>query len=116
MRSPRPGQSYLKSRTGAPLPPFRERMQALRLVPRFLAMVWRTRPSHALGILVCRVLAAFGPVALLWVGKLIVDGIVANTGAPEPQWRPLLELVALELGIVVAMEALRRTASLLEGL
>jgi ATP-binding cassette, subfamily B, bacterial len=70
-----------------PAPSFQERLQALRLVPPFFRMVWRTRPSHALGIVVCRVLSAFGPVALLWVGKLIVDGVVPSIGAPTPDWR-----------------------------
>ena len=91
-------------------------MLALRLVPRFLGMVWRTRPSHGVGIVVCRVLSAFGPVALLWVGKLIVDGVVANTRAVNPDLRHLFGLVALELAIVVVMEALRRVTTLLESL
>lgn len=99
-----------------PPPQLRDRLRAIRLVPRFLAMVWRMRPSYALGSLLCRVVAAFGPVALLWVGKLIVDGIVAQARSPHPQWRPLLVLVALELGIVVVLEALRRAASVLESL
>ncbi len=91
-------------------------MQALRLVPRFLAMVWRTRPSHAIGIFACRVVSAFGPVALLWVGKLIVDGVVASMGSAAPDWRRLFGLVALELGVVVALEGLRRVTTLLESL
>jgi ATP-binding cassette, subfamily B, bacterial len=116
MPTPRRPRTHATPRTGEPKPPIRERMQALRLVPRFLAMVWRTRPSYALAVLACRALSAFGPVALLWVGKLIVDGIVAATRAPDPQWRPLVGLVVLELLIVFAMEVLRRTASLLESL
>ncbi|MSR35166.1 MAG: ABC transporter ATP-binding protein [Gemmatimonadetes bacterium] len=116
MRTPRPPRTHAGPRTGERKPAIRERVQALRLVPRFLAMVWRTRPSYALAILGCRALSAFGPLALLWVGKLIVDGIVAGTLAADPQWRPLVRLVVLELLIVFAMEVLRRTTSLLESL
>ncbi len=105
-----------RTRRGEELPPFRERVKALRLVPRFLRMVAGTKPSYAVGILVTRVLAAFGPVALLWVSKLIIDGVVADVGSPDPDWRGLFSLVALEAGIALVMEALRRTTSLLESL
>ncbi|HZD04409.1 MAG TPA: hypothetical protein VE173_05815, partial [Longimicrobiales bacterium] len=105
-----------RTRRGEELPPFRERVKALRLVPRFMAMVARTKPSYAVGILLTRVLAAFGPVTLLWVGKLIIDGVVANIGAANPNWRGLFGLVALEGVVALVMEALRRTTSVLESL
>ena len=98
------------------LPPFKERVKALRLVPRFLAMVWRTKPSYGVVILAVRVLSAFGPLALLWVGKLIVDGVLANIGAPVPDWRHLFGLVGLELGIALGLDVLARVSSVFEGL
>jgi ATP-binding cassette subfamily B protein len=91
-------------------------VRALRLVPRFLAMVWRTKPSYGAGIVVVRVLASLGPVALLWVGKLIIDGVIANVGSADPDWRYLFGLVALELVIALLLELLGRAASLLESL
>jgi ATP-binding cassette, subfamily B, bacterial len=97
-------------------PALRERLHALRLVPRFLAMVWRTNPWYGAGIILVRVLAAFGPVAMLWVGKLIVDGVVENVGAPDPEWGYLFGLVALEFVIAFVMEVLGRVANLLESL
>lgn len=98
------------------LPPLRERLQALRLVPRFLGMVWRTNRWYGAGILVVRGLAAFGPVAMLWVGKLVIDGVVANVGSADPDWGGLVALVGLELAIALVMDALGRIASLLETL
>jgi ATP-binding cassette subfamily B protein len=95
---------------------FRERIRALRLVPRFLTMVWRTKPSYGVGVLLARVLASFGPVALLWIGKLIIDGVIANVGSADPDWRYLFGLVALELAIALALEVLGRIASLFESL
>jgi len=85
-------------------------------VPRFLAMVWRTKPAYGVGIVVVRVLASLGPVAMLWVGKLIVDGVIENVGAAEPEWSYLFGLVALEFAIAVVLELLGRAASLLESL
>lgn len=105
-----------RTRRGEELPPFAERVKALRLVPRFLRMVAETRPSYAVGILLTRGLAAFGPVAMLWVGKLIIDGVLANVGAADPDWRTLFGWVALEAGIALTMEGLRRTTSVLESL
>jgi ATP-binding cassette subfamily B protein len=99
-----------------PLPPLRERLLALRLVPRFLRMVWDTKPAYGLVLLTIRVLTAFGPLALLQVGALIIDGVIANIGAPAPAWGTLLRLVGLELGIVVAMDVLGRVAGVFEGL
>ncbi|MSR22967.1 MAG: ABC transporter ATP-binding protein [Gemmatimonadetes bacterium] len=79
-------------------------------------MVWRTNPPLGVGIALVRIVAAFGPVAMLWTGKLIVDGVVANIGSPEPDWTRLVGLVGLELAIALAMDGLGRLASLFESL
>jgi ATP-binding cassette subfamily B protein len=99
-----------------PLPPLKERLRALKHIPPFAAMVWRTQPFYALGIIALRIVAAFGPVAMLWVGKLIIDTVIANVGAPAPDGERLLELIAIEFGIAIGLEALGRASSLLEGL
>jgi ATP-binding cassette subfamily B protein len=97
-------------------PPWSERLRALRLVPPFLKLVWNARPAYAAGIIALRIVQAFGPVALLWVGKLIIDGVVAQAASPTPQWAPLARLIALELCIALALEALQRLSALLESL
>src|SRR4029453_4521632 len=92
-------------RPGEPPVSWRERLQAIRHLPRLLQMVWETEPRYVVGILVLRVARALIPLAVLWVGKLIVDEVVraigvAGTGAPAP-WLRLAELLALELGIAL---------------
>ena len=94
----------------------RQQLIGLRYLPRFIAMVWRTQPVYGTGMIVLRILRALGPVMLLWVGKLILDGVVANVGAADPDWAYLGRLVALELAIAVSMDALARGSLLLEGL
>ena len=79
-------------------------------------MVWATKPSYGMGIVVLRAINAFAPLAMLWVGKLIIDGVVANIGAPAPDWDYLARLVALELAIALASDVLGRLTSLLESL
>jgi len=98
------------------LPPLRERIRSLRLLPPFLRLVWDTHPPAAAGILVLRLLQAFGPVALLWVAKIIVDTVIANLGSADPDWTRLIQLVALELGIALVLDALQRGSSLLESM
>ena len=44
------------------------RLAAFKYIPRFLGMVWRTKPSYGMGILVVRLVSAFTPLAMLWVG------------------------------------------------
>jgi ATP-binding cassette subfamily B protein len=83
-------------------------------------MVWDTEPRYVVGILVLRVARALIPLAVLWVGKLIVDEVVlavgvAGAGAPAP-WLRLAELLALELGIALVGEGLTRLSALLESL
>src|SRR5919107_2671453 len=80
---------------------WRERLQALRHLPRLLRLVWDTEPRYVVAILVLRVLRSLVPLAVLWVGKLIVDEVVravtlAGTGAAV-DWTRLLELLAVEL-------------------
>ena len=83
-------------------------------------MVWETEPRYVVGILVLRVLRALVPLAVLWIGKLIVDQVVlavgvATSGATIP-WTRLAELVAIELAIALVGEALSRLSALLESL
>ena len=105
-----------KNRRGEPLPPLRERLVAFRHIPPFLRMVWRTKPIYGVGILAVRFVSAFAPIAMLWVGKLIVDTVVANMGAVTPDWDLLIKLVLLELAIALASDLLGRLSGLLESL
>ncbi|HEU4630578.1 MAG TPA: ABC transporter ATP-binding protein [Gemmatimonadaceae bacterium] len=104
------------ARPGGPLPPWRDRLRAVRYVPPLLRMVWSTHRGYAVAMLVLRVLRAFVPLATLWVGKLIIDRVIALRAEAAPAWATLWELVALELGIVVAGELLTRGSQLVESL
>jgi ATP-binding cassette subfamily B protein len=83
-------------------------------------MVWETEPRYVVGILLLRITRALVPLAVLWVGKLIVDEVVlaitvVGGGGPIP-WVRLGELLALELGIALVGEGLSRLSALLESL
>ena len=78
---------------------------------RALELVWTTSRSLTLTLAVLTVLAGVLPAAIAWVGKLIVDAVVAAIDAPEPDIRGVLELLALEAGIVIAVAACQRGIS-----
>src|SRR5258708_274563 len=70
-------------------------------------MVWRTHRGYALAIFLLRVARGFVPIATLWVGKKIIDGVI-GAGQGRVPARHVLSLVALEFGIVALGEALNR--------
>jgi ATP-binding cassette, subfamily B, bacterial len=91
-------------------------------VPRLLRLVYRTHRAYTVGILALRAIRSLIPLAVLWVGKLIIDEVVRGIGvarsarASGVDWWRLGGLVTLELGIAVGGEALARLSSLLESL
>ena len=97
-----------------------ERVEALKNIPPLLKMVWETRPSYAMAIIGLRLVRALVPLSVLWIGKLIIDGVVgamATHAAGRPvDWRHLVQLVLLELGIAIFGEATARAGTLFESL
>jgi len=90
-------------------------LDALRYVPPLLRMVWATHRALTATMAVLRVARAFIPVATLWIGKLIIDSVIALRRDPS-HLSSLWKLVALEIAIVVAGEVLARASALVESL
>ena len=115
---PRP-RSPLSGPDGTP-PTWSERLQALRYVPPLLKLVYQTHRRYTAAILALRALRSLVPLAVLWIGKLIIDGVIAamraHAGVQPLDWRYLGGLVLLELGIGVLGEILARLSALLESL
>lgn len=98
-------------------PTWAQRWRAMRNLPPFLRMVWNTHRGYVTGTALLRLLRAFVPIASLWVGKLIVDAVVAQSqSAGPPDWGRVGGLVALEFGIIALGEVAARTGTLLESL
>ncbi len=96
-------------------PTWRERINAFQYIPPFLRLVWQTHHGYSLAMIVLRLARAFIPVSTLWVGKLIIDAVIALRGG-SPDLARLWQLVGLEILIVVAGEVLARASSLIESL
>ena len=92
-------------------------MAALRHIPPLLRMVFATHRGYTIAIIGLRVVRALVPLALLWVGKLIIEAVeIYYRAGQEIDWRRLGLLVVLELAIAVVGEGLTRASSLLESL
>jgi ATP-binding cassette subfamily B protein len=115
-----PRRKHLLSGADGQPPTWDERLQALKYVPPLLRLVYQTHRGYTVAILGLRIVRSFVPLAVLWIGKLIIDGVIADirlrAGGGSVDWWYLGGLVALELGIAVAGEGLARASSLLESL
>ena len=105
----------------------RERFGALKNLPPFLAMVWRTSRTLTSFSIVLRLARALLPVATLFVGKLIIDEVVSLVQQPERPgsfqgWldsglvNSLGILLAAEFVLAVLSDVLGRVVSMVDSL
>jgi len=87
---------------------WRERLSALRNVPAVLKIVWDSGPAVVVFGLVSRLFASLLPVLLLWITKLIIDGIVHAVSTHQAVQPRLWWLVATEFSLAVLTSALAR--------
>lgn len=95
---------------------WREQINALKHLPAFFRMIWRTHPGMALGNALLRLLKSVIPLMSLYVGKLIIDEVIRLMGAELRDLNYLWLLVAAELGLALASDLLNRGITLLDGL
>jgi len=86
-----------------------ERISALGNVPAVLKIVWDSGPLVVIFGLVSRLFSSLLPVVLLWITKLIVDGIVRAVSTHQPVPSSLWWLVAAEFSLAVLNSILLRT-------
>ena len=79
---------------------------------RAIALVWSTHRGLTVALGMLTLVAGLLPAGIAWVGQLIVDAVVALSGAWDGpgsvSYRPLLGLVALEGVLVAALAAAQR--------
>ena len=105
----------------------RERLGALRNLPPFVRLVWETSPGLTIAQGLLRLFRALLPVVILYVGKLIIDEVVALAQSARPgesfaQWKASGELaritmlVAIEFGLAIVSDILTRLVGLVDTL
>ena len=95
---------------------FKDRFSALNNLPAFFKLVWQTSPSLALANAFLRLIRSAIPMALLYVGKMIIDEVVLAGKDPNHSTVFLWQLVAVEFGLAVLSDALSRANALVDSL
>ena len=95
---------------------WRTRLASMRNIRPLLAMVWETSPVLVSTTTVLRLFRALLPLAMLWVSKLILDGVVGWIRRGNGDARYIWKLVALELGLAILSDLLGRANSLADSL
>lgn len=96
---------------------FNERLAALQNVPRFFKLVWQTSARMTVISAFLRLIRSAIPLAILYVGKLIIDEVVLlNAGNAILSSRHLWNWVAIEFALVILSDILGRGISLMDGL
>jgi ATP-binding cassette, subfamily B, bacterial len=94
---------------------WQERLTALRNVPPVLKIVWASGPTVVTAGLIFRVFASLLPIALLWITKLIIDGIVHAVTTHQSVQPRFWWLVAGEFALAVFGSILARTIDYLDS-
>src|ERR1700722_6466491 len=87
---------------------WRERLSALRNVPAVLKIVWDSGPAVVVFGLASRLFASLVPLVLLWITRLIIDGIVHSVSTHQPVPSRFWYLVAAEFLTAVLASVLNR--------
>ncbi len=92
------------------------RVRCLRNVGPILRMIWETSPPLVLASLTLRLIRAVLPLCVLWVGKLILDGVVHHLARRPGSITEIWRLVALEFALAILSDVLGRMSTLFDSL
>jgi ATP-binding cassette subfamily B protein len=95
---------------------WRERLTALKNLPPVLNIVWRSGRGVVTAGLLLRVFSSLQPIALLAVGKFIIDAVYQVLANHHPVPRSLWWLVAAEFAIAVLGNILTRATDYTDSL
>ena len=86
--------------------------------PRAVKLVWQTSRSATVGLAFLTLVAALLPASQAWVGKLIVDGVVASIqqGADPERVRAIFLYLILELTLFLIATGLNQARRLIQQL
>jgi len=101
---------------------FSDQFASLRNVPRFFRMIWNVSPRLTLWNVLLRIVQAAVPLAMLYVGKEIIDIVVLALSEPkyasgiESVAHPVWYWVGLEFALAVVNSLLGRAITLVDSL
>ena len=97
---------------------FFAQFESLRNVPRFFRMIWAVSPKLTVWNMALRLIQAAVPLAMLYVGKIIIDEVIAQIAHPVALSlsNPLWFWVGFELFLAVLSSLLNRAITLTDSL
>lgn len=94
----------------------KESFASLKFVPRFFKEIRKVNPLLFYANIGSRILSAVIPLALLWIGKIIIDEVVVQIDAEVKDLSRLWIFVAAEFGLAILSDLLSRGVSLTDAL
>ncbi|MCG8327085.1 MAG: ABC transporter ATP-binding protein/permease [Chitinophagales bacterium] len=94
----------------------REQVGALKNLPPFFKLIWQTNKYMALGNLGLRLLKSAVPLAMLYIGKEIIDAVITLANGDVTDTQYLWTMVALEFGLAIVSDIMNRGITLLDSL
>ena len=95
---------------------FWESLKALKLLPPFFRMIWKTSPSLTLSNILLRLVKSAIPLGQLWVGKLIIDQVIFCINHKGEGLDKLWMYIGIEFGLAIFSEIFNRLISLTDSL
>jgi ATP-binding cassette subfamily B protein len=94
----------------------KDRLAALNNLPAFFKLVWQTSPLFTIINALLRLVRSAMPVALLYVGKLIIDNVIILSHQHGASTNHLWQLVGLEFALAILTDGLSRAIILVDAL
>ncbi|MGS0748131.1 ABC transporter ATP-binding protein [Halpernia sp. GG3] len=94
----------------------KDSFKALKTIPRFFKEIYNSSPKLFFINSFCRLINAFTPVVILWVGKMIIDEIILQVSLPNKDFSQLWKYVLIEFAAAVLSDLLGRVINLTDGL
>ncbi|MFT4567365.1 MAG: ATP-binding cassette subfamily B protein, partial [Saprospiraceae bacterium] len=100
-----------KTRTKKKQTSLKEFFGSLRHIPRFFKKVWSASPNLFILNCLARLIISVLPIAILWIGKEIIDEVIRIVESSQPNNDVLWQFVAIEFALVISSDLLSRFIS-----
>ncbi len=97
-------------------PVMKSNFASLKYVPRFLGNVYQTHPALFICNVILRLLKSLTPIALLWVGKEIIDEVIFQVDLDPAELSRLYWLIGIELSLAIISDVFNRLIALTDAL
>lgn len=95
---------------------FKQQFAALRNLPPFFRLIWETSKGMTMANIFLRAINAAIPLAMLYIGKEIIDAIIALQNGTATDQNYLWLMLGLELALAVVSSLINRGVTLLDSL